>query len=128
MTLPPVLPQEQPIVVLLLERTLVSWSLAIDERGKHEDLRGSGRQSVIPYVHGRTGLHCSSLPCLCEPEPYLFLASTLIPVKWHLPEPFIAQGQVVTMSLEARWVVPVANDVLYSINSVESSCLIALLH
>jgi hypothetical protein len=44
-------------VVLLLERSLVSWSLAMDERGGHEDLRGLGRQSVIPYVHGRTELY-----------------------------------------------------------------------
>jgi hypothetical protein len=59
-------------VVLLLGRDLVSWSLGIDERGGHEDLRGSDRQSVIPYVHGRTGLYCSSLPCLYESEPFLF--------------------------------------------------------
>jgi hypothetical protein len=64
-------------VVLLLERDLVSWSLSMDERGGHEDLRDSGRQSVIPYVHGRTELYCSSLPCLslsflsspCEEAP-----------------------------------------------------------
>jgi hypothetical protein len=43
-------------VVLLLERVLVSWSLAMDERGGHEDLRGLGRRSVIPYVHGETGV------------------------------------------------------------------------
>jgi hypothetical protein len=48
-------------VVLLLERILVSWSLAMDERGGHEVLRDSGRRSVIPYVHGRTELYCSSL-------------------------------------------------------------------
>jgi hypothetical protein len=48
-------------VVLLLEGVLVSWSLAMDERGGHKDLRGSGRRSVIPYVHGRTELYCSSL-------------------------------------------------------------------
>jgi hypothetical protein len=46
-------------VVLLLEGTLVSWSLAMDECGGHEDLRGSGRRSVIPYVHGRTELYCA---------------------------------------------------------------------
>jgi hypothetical protein len=40
MTLPPMLLQEQPTVVLLLERALVSWSLAMDERGGREDLRG----------------------------------------------------------------------------------------
>jgi hypothetical protein len=58
-------------VVLLLEGDLVSWSLAMNERGGHEDLCSVDRQSVIPYVHGRTGLYCSSLPCLCEPEPCL---------------------------------------------------------
>jgi hypothetical protein len=41
-------------MVLLLEGVLVSWSLAIDERGEHEDLHGSGRRSVIPYIHERT--------------------------------------------------------------------------
>jgi hypothetical protein len=66
-TLPPVLLQEQPVVVLLLEGVLVSWSLAMDECGGHEDLRGSGRRSVIPYVHGRTEFYCSSLPCLSLP-------------------------------------------------------------
>jgi hypothetical protein len=66
-TLPPELLQEQSAVVLLLERVLVSWSLAMDERGGHEDLCGSSRQSVIPYVHGRTELYCSSLPCLSLP-------------------------------------------------------------
>jgi hypothetical protein len=43
---------------------------SIDERGGHEDLRGLDHRSVIPYVHGRTGLYCSSLPCLYEPEPF----------------------------------------------------------
>jgi hypothetical protein len=67
MTLPPVLLQEQPAVVLLLERVLVSWSLAMDERSGHEDLRDSSRQSVISYVHGRTELYYSSLLCLSLP-------------------------------------------------------------
>jgi hypothetical protein len=66
-TLPSVLLQEQPAVVLLLEGDLVSWSLAVDERGGHEDLRGSGHRSVIPYAHGRIVLYCSSLPCLSLP-------------------------------------------------------------
>jgi hypothetical protein len=48
-----VLLEEQLAVVLLLEGVLVSWSLAIDERGGHEDLRDSDYQSIIPYVHGR---------------------------------------------------------------------------
>jgi hypothetical protein len=49
--------QKQPAVVLLLEGGLVSWSLAMDKRGGHEDLRGSDRRSVIPYVHGRMELY-----------------------------------------------------------------------
>jgi hypothetical protein len=48
-------------VVLLLERNLVSWSLAIVERGGHEDLCGLGHRSIIPYVHVRMKLYCSSL-------------------------------------------------------------------
>jgi hypothetical protein len=44
---------------------LVSSSLAMDEHGGHEDLRGSNRRSVILYAHERTELYCSSLPiCL----------------------------------------------------------------
>jgi hypothetical protein len=31
------------------------------EHGGYEDLRGSERWSVIPYVYGRTELYCSSL-------------------------------------------------------------------
>jgi hypothetical protein len=54
-------------VVLLLEGVLVSWSLAMDEHGGHKDLHGSGRRSVIPYVHGRTELYYSSMPCLSLP-------------------------------------------------------------
>jgi hypothetical protein len=50
---------EQPEVVLLLEGTLVSWSLAMDECGEHDDLCGSGRMNVIPYVHRRTELYCA---------------------------------------------------------------------
>jgi hypothetical protein len=85
---------------------LVSCSLAIDERGEHEDLRDSDHRSVIPYIHGRTGLYCSSMSCLCEPEPYLlFLPISFFSiVKWRLPEPFIALIQAVTMSLKVRQV------------------------
>jgi hypothetical protein len=61
MTLPLVPLQEQPAVVLLLEGALVSWSLAMDKRGGHEDLRGSGHRSIIPYVHGRMELYCCVL-------------------------------------------------------------------
>jgi hypothetical protein len=42
-TLPSMMLQEQPAMVLLLERGLVSWLLAIDEHDKHQDLHGSGR-------------------------------------------------------------------------------------
>jgi hypothetical protein len=77
-------------MVLLLEGALVSWSLAMGERGGHEDLRCSGRQSIIPYIHGITELYCSSM---YEPEHFLFLT----PQKWCPPGPFIAQSQVATM-------------------------------
>jgi hypothetical protein len=75
-------------VVLLLEGALVSWSLAMDERSGHDDLCGSGHRSIIPYIHERMELYYSSPPCLSLPfHPTSW--------KWHLPEPFIAQGQVV---------------------------------
>jgi hypothetical protein len=45
-------PRERSAVVLLLEGALVSWLLAMREYGGYEDLRGSDRRSVIPYVHG----------------------------------------------------------------------------
>jgi hypothetical protein len=32
---------------------------AIDKYSGFEDLCGSGRMSVIPYVHGRTKLYCA---------------------------------------------------------------------
>jgi hypothetical protein len=54
-------------VVLLLKGALVSWSLAIDERGRHEDLYGPGRRIIIPNVHEKTELNCSSLPYLSLP-------------------------------------------------------------
>jgi hypothetical protein len=83
-------------VVLLLE--LVSWSLAMDERGGYEDLCGSGHQSVMPYIDRRTGVVLLK-PAL--PQPFFFLTS----VKRCLPGPFIAQGRVVTMRPGARQVV-----------------------
>jgi hypothetical protein len=93
---------------------LVSWSLAMDERGRHEDLRGSGRQSVIPCVHGRTVLHCSSL---YEPEAFF-----LTPVKRCLLDPFIAQGRVVTMrhgaqQVASRWLKPYTAVWSHPVNS-----------
>jgi hypothetical protein len=59
MALSPVLLKEQLVVVLLWEMTLVSWSLAIDERDGHEDLRGLGCRSVIPYVHRSVREDCA---------------------------------------------------------------------
>jgi hypothetical protein len=92
MTLPPEPLPERPAVVLLRGRSLAFWLFALDERGGHDDLCGLGHLSIIPYVHGRTELYfCSSLPCLS-----LFYFSS--PWKWRLPEPFIAQGRVATMS------------------------------
>jgi hypothetical protein len=78
---------------------VVSWLLAMHEHGRHEDLRGLGHRSVISYVHGRIELYCSSL---YKPEPFLFFDSLDRPifltlVKRCLPNPFIAQGRVVTM-------------------------------
>jgi hypothetical protein len=52
---------EQSAVVLLLERALISLSLAIDEHGGHEDLCDLGHRSVIPNVHERTELYWPSL-------------------------------------------------------------------
>jgi hypothetical protein len=46
-------------MVLLLDGSLVSWSLALGECGGHDDLYGSGRLSVTPYVHGKTELYCA---------------------------------------------------------------------
>jgi hypothetical protein len=40
------------VVVLLLEGHRLLGELAIREYGVHENLRGSGRRSVIPYIHG----------------------------------------------------------------------------
>jgi hypothetical protein len=39
-------------MVFLLEMILVSQMLAMNEHGGHKDLRGSGYQSVTPYVNG----------------------------------------------------------------------------
>jgi hypothetical protein len=51
-------------VFLLWRRVLVSWSLAMDERSGNQDLCGSDHRSVIPYIHRRTELYCTSLSCL----------------------------------------------------------------
>jgi hypothetical protein len=44
-------------VVLLLEGALVSWLLALGERGGYGDLHGSIRLSVISYIHEITELY-----------------------------------------------------------------------
>jgi hypothetical protein len=134
MTLSPVLPQEQPVVVLLWGRALASWSLAVDKRGGHEDLRGLGRWSVIPYVHGRTELYCSSLPCLSPffSDPHE-VASTRAFYISRLGSYNESQGSTgglrvgKTLCCRAQRL-GVANDVFYGVNSVKSSCLIALLY
>jgi hypothetical protein len=77
-------------MVLLLGMTLVSWSLAMNECSGHEDLRGSGRWSVLPYFYERTELYCTSLSCLS-----FFFFLTL--VKRRLTKPFIAQDRTVTL-------------------------------
>jgi hypothetical protein len=46
-------------VVLLWGRSLTSQLLALDERGGHDDLRGSDCLNIIPNVHGRTELYCA---------------------------------------------------------------------
>jgi hypothetical protein len=45
-------PREQPAVVLLLEGLRSHKVLVMRKYGGHEDLRGLGHRSVIPYVHG----------------------------------------------------------------------------
>jgi hypothetical protein len=58
-----------PLWFFCWRRFLASWLLAMDEHSGLEDLRGLGRRSVIPYIHRRTELYCSSL---YELEPSLF--------------------------------------------------------
>jgi hypothetical protein len=57
---------EQSAVILLLEEALFSWPLAMDERGGYEDLRGSGRRSVIHTSMGE--LSCIARACLSVGE------------------------------------------------------------
>jgi hypothetical protein len=58
-----VLLQEQLTVFLLLERDLISWSLATDERSGYKDLCGSSRRSVIPCIHGES---CCITVCVLQ--------------------------------------------------------------
>jgi hypothetical protein len=69
----------------------------MDEHGGHQDLRGSGYRSVIPYIHGRIEMYCSSLSCLSLP---------FRPPLLRLPELFIAQGRAVTLRPGAQQVAP----------------------
>jgi hypothetical protein len=64
MTLLLVLLQSHLVVVFLLERALISWSSAINERSEYQDLRGSDRRSVIPYINRRIELYYSRLTLL----------------------------------------------------------------
>jgi hypothetical protein len=58
---------EHPAVVLLWGWPLASWLLALGERGGHEDLRSSGRLSII-YPISMGELSCIVLkPALPEP-------------------------------------------------------------
>jgi hypothetical protein len=52
MTLPPVSLLEQYRCDSFVGGAQIADELAIREYGGHQDLRGSGRRSVIPYVHG----------------------------------------------------------------------------
>jgi hypothetical protein len=65
MTLSSVFPEEQPTVVFLLERDLVSRMLAMDEHGGHEDLRGLGRWNVTTYVHEGSCCIAQAWACQC---------------------------------------------------------------
>jgi hypothetical protein len=134
MTLSLVLLQEQLVMVLLLERDLVSWSLAIDERCWHEDLRGSDCRSVITYVHGRMELYCSSLSYLslfsdrpCEVTPVWTFYSLRSDSYNESQGPTGGLGASQTLCYRAQRL-EVSNDVLYSVSNVESFCLIVLLY
>jgi hypothetical protein len=83
------------------------------EHGGHEDLRGSDRRSVIPYVHGRTELYCSNLyeQEHFSPTMNLFLTH----VKRCLLGPFITQGRVVTMRPGGPAGGPEVVEILYNI-------------
>jgi hypothetical protein len=56
-------------MVLLWGTPLAFWLLALGDRGGHDDLRGSGRLSVIPYIHERTVLYCAQA-CLASSFPF----------------------------------------------------------
>jgi hypothetical protein len=51
-TLPPVPLLEQYRCGSFIGGAQIAVELAIREHSGHQDLRGSGRRSVIPYVHG----------------------------------------------------------------------------
>jgi hypothetical protein len=70
----------------------------MNECGGHKDLCGSRHRSVIPYVHERTELYCSSLPYLS----YFFLSA---PCEEAYDRTFIAQDQTVTLRPRAQHVI-----------------------
>jgi hypothetical protein len=63
-------------VVLLRGRHLASWLLALGERDGHNDLRGSGRLSVIPYIYGRIELYYAQA-CLAWAFPFFDLCEEM---------------------------------------------------
>jgi hypothetical protein len=102
MTLPPVLLEEQPVVVLLLEGfDLLVASYWWTQWTWRFMWFGSSERNTL---HPRKNWVVLLKPAL--PEPYLFLAYLSTPVKRRLPEPFIAQGQAVTLRPGARQVAP----------------------
>jgi hypothetical protein len=71
----------------------------------HEDLRGSGCRSVIPYVY-ESVLYC----CVCAVQAVSWTCVELrlreLVWYWRLAGPFIAQGWTITMRPKARQVAP----------------------
>jgi hypothetical protein len=121
----------------------------MDERDGYEDLCGSNCRSVISYVYRIIGLYCSMLSCLREPKPCLSFRPTSFCT-------YLSTDPCEVMSTRAfynsrsdsynesrgptgdprasqilcymtQWL-GVANDVLHDVNSMQSSCLIVLLH
>jgi hypothetical protein len=68
----------------LLERAYVAQALAMEKHGGHEDLRGSGRRNVIPYIHGRV---CCIAVCARAVQAMSLTCLNLTPAP-----PFVAQG------------------------------------
>jgi hypothetical protein len=87
-------------VVLCSEGTLASWLLVRDGHGEHSGLRGSGHQSITPYVHGRrVVLLKHDLTRVC-------LSLRALISYWHIPGSFIVQDRTTIMRLKTRQVAP----------------------